>query len=303
MITSLMGFGRARSRMRALIVIASMLGCVGASAAERPRIVVGIAPLKWVVESIASNAVEVSVFLKPGQNPHTFEPSGRQVSEMARASAFLYVGMEVESLLANRVSAQNPKLLCWMVGGLPEMPQGHHSHGPDGACLQMERDPHVWLSPTQLTDIAERCASVLRALLPGQEAALDAGLASTQKRIREVDAEIREILKPVTGRTLLVYHPSWGVFARDYGLVQLMIEEEGRTPSAKHLAGVVARAKQNGVQVLFSNPEAPEAVVTRAAAALGCRVEVADPLAAAWDTNLLDVARRIAAALASERAR
>jgi zinc transport system substrate-binding protein len=302
MITSLMEFGVARSRMRTLGLIGALLWCGGAAAAERPRIVVGIAPLKWVVESIASNVVEVTVFLKPGQNPHTFEPSGRQVSELARASAFLYVGLEVESLLANRVSTQNPKLLCWAVGGLPEMPEGH-AHDPDCRCLQQERDPHVWLSPPRLEAIAEVCASVLRELLPDQAATLNAGLVRTRKRIREVHAEIAEILKPVAGRTLLVYHPSWGLFARDYGLAQLALEEAGRTPSAKHLAGVVARANKDGVHVLFSNPEAPEAVVTRAAAALGCRVEVADPLAAAWDTNLLDVARRIAAALASERDR
>ena len=282
-------------------LIGALLWCFGAAAAERPRIVVGIAPLKWVVESIASNAVDVTVFLKPGQNPHTFEPSGRQVSEMARAAAFLYVGMEVESLLASRVSAQNPKLLCWAVGGLPEMPVTH-AHDLGCLCLR-ERDPHVWLSPTQMEGIAERCASVLQALLPDQAAALDAGLARTRKRIREVHAEIGEILKPVAGRTLLVYHPSWGVFAREYGLNQFALEEEGRTPSAKHLAGVMTRASQDGVRVLFSNPEAPEAVVKRAAAALGCRVEVVDPLASAWDTNLLDVARRIAAALASERAK
>ena len=301
MITSLMEFGVARSRMRTLGLIGALLWCGGAAAAERPKIVVGIAPLKWVVESIASNAVDVTVFLKPGQNPHTFEPSGRQVSEMARASAFLYVGMEVESLLANRVSAQNPKLLCWAVGGLPEMPEGH-AHDPDCRCLQQERDPHVWLSPPRLEGIAEVCASVLHELLPDQAAALDAGLARTLKRIREVHAEIGEILKPVAGRTLLVYHPSWGVFAQEYGLNQFALEEEGRTPSAKHLAGVMTRASQDGVRVLFSNPEAPEAVVKRAATALGCRVEVVDPLASAWDTNLLNVARRIATALASERA-
>jgi zinc transport system substrate-binding protein len=159
----------------------------------------------------------------------------------------------------------------------------------------------VWLSPKRLEAIAERCASALRELLPDQAAELNAGLARTCKRIREVHAEIGEILKPVAGRTLLVYHPSWGVFAQDYGLVQLALEEEGRTPSARHLADVVTRANREGARVLFSNPEAPEAVVARAAAALGCRVEVADPLAAAWDANLLDVARRIAAALASER--
>jgi zinc transport system substrate-binding protein len=160
----------------------------------------------------------------------------------------------------------------------------------------------VWLSPPRLEGIAEVCASVLHELLPDQAAALDAGLARTRKRIREVHAEIAEILKPVAGRTLLVYHPSWGLFARDYGLAQLALEEDGRTPSAKHLAGVVTRASQDGVRVLFSNPEAPEAVVKRAAAALGCRVEVVDPLASAWDTNLLNVTRRIATALASERA-
>jgi len=282
----------------------AVLCALGGFAGERPTVVVGIPPLKWVVESVAGGAVGVAVFLQPGQNPHTFEPSGRQVAELERAAAFLYVGLEVETQVAERLAARKSRLVCRAVGGLQAARAAGHAHGAECPCGgHGQDDPHVWLAPARLEGVAERCAAVLRELLPDRAAAFDEGLARTRARIREVDAEIREILKPAAGRTLLVYHPSWGLFAEAYGLAQLALEDGGKTPSARHMAAVVERAKREGVRVLFSNPEAPEAVVRRAARALGCWLEVMDPLAADWDANLLDAARRIAAALDPEGAR
>ncbi len=283
-----------------VVLLGAAMLCGWCTAAERPLVVVGIPPLKWVVAAIAGDQVEVAVFLKPGQNPHTFEPSGRQVAELAKANAFLYVGLEVEALVARRAAAQMPKLVCRAVGGLPEDAGGGHGHGCPCHGDALDRDPHVWLAPTRLEGVAERCAAVLSELFPDRAAAFGEGLARTRARIREVDAEIKALLKPATGKILLVYHPSWGLFAKTYGLEQVAVEDGGKTPSAKHLAEVVSRAKAAGVQVLFSNPEAPETVVRRAADALRCRVEVIDPLAAAWDANLLDAARRMAAALGTE---
>lgn len=274
------------------------------TAAEKPIVVVGIPPLQWVVASIVGDSAEVGIFLRPGQTPHTFEPVARQVAELSRASAFLYIGLEVERAAAKRALAQNPTLQCRDVGGLvhEEPAEEEHDHTPGHTHDHDGGDPHIWLSPALLEEVAGRCAVALREALPAAAKEIADGLIRTRARIRAVDADVRAILQPVSGRTLLVYHPSWGHFTEAYGLQQLAVEADGRVPSAKHLATVIKQAKQENIRVLFSNPDAPESVVRRAATALKCRVEVIDPLAAAWDTNLLNVARRIAHGVAPEGA-
>lgn len=283
-------------------VTAFLFSVLVSTAAEKPLIVVGIPPLKWVVESIVGESAEVGVFLRPGQTPHTFEPVARQVAELNRASAFLYIGLEVERAAANRATAQNPALRCIDVGGLIHDDaaeevlncEADHTHDHE------QGDPHIWLAPKLLEGVAERCAIALHEALPAASKEIEAGLIRTRARIRAIDTDVCAILAPVSGRTLLVYHPSWGHFAEAYGLHQLAVEADGRAPTAKHLATVIKQAKQEKIRVLFSNPDAPETVVRRAAVALGCRVEVIDPLAVAWDTNVLEAARRVAAAIAPE---
>lgn len=277
----------------------SLLAVTTAVAADRPVIAVGIPPLKWVVESLAGDQVDAVVLLKPGQSPHTFEPSPRQVAALSGARAFLYIGLEVEHTVAARIGAQNPALRRYAVGGLAQQEthdhaEGCHCHGVD------DDDPHVWLAPALLAEVAERCAAALREVLPESATAIDAGLVRTRARIDAVDSEIQVLLKPLAGATLLVYHPSWGRFATAYGLKQRALEADGKTPSAKHLATLVTDARREHVRTLFSNPDAPAAVVRRAAATLGCRVEVIDPLAEAWDENLLRAARLMAAGIAPE---
>jgi len=278
---------------------ASLVAVTAAAASDRPVVAVGIPPLKWVVDMIAGDRVDAVVLLKPGQSPHTFEPSPRQAAALDRAQAFLYIGLETERAVAARAAAQNPALRCVAVGGLAA--PAAHDHAADGPCHgHGGDDPHVWLAPARMAEIAARCAAALRGILPDAAAAIDEGLARARARIDAVDAEARALLKPAAGATLLVYHPSWGHFAAAYGLRQRALEADGKTPSARHLAELATGVRREGVRTLFSNPDAPEAVVRRAAATLGCRVEVIDPLAGAWDENLLRTASRMAAGIAPE---
>ena len=43
-----------------------------------------------------------------------------------------------------------------------------------------------------------------------------------------LDRDIRAILAQSAGKPFLVFHPSWGYFAQDYGLRQIAIEAEGK---------------------------------------------------------------------------
>ena len=113
--------------------------------------------------------------------------------------------------------------------------------------------------------------------------------------IQATDVTVRERLTGLRTRTWVVYHPSWSYFAESYGLVLLAVEEEGRTPSARHLASVIRQAREAGVRTVFAEPQYDRRPVVTLARQIGARVEVIDPLAEAWPEMMRDVAAKLAA--------
>jgi zinc transport system substrate-binding protein len=83
-----------------------------------------------------------------------------------------------------------------------------------------------------------------------------------------------------------VFHPAWGYLARDYGLIQLAIERDGKEPSPDDLARVTRVAGERGIRVIFTQPQFTESGARTVARALDARLVPIDPLALDWDGNL-----------------
>ena len=47
------------------------------------------------------------------------------------------------------------------------------------------------------------------------------------------------------GMTLMVFHPAWGYFCRDYGLRQVAVEVEGKEPKPAQMKALMARQHRN----------------------------------------------------------
>jgi zinc transport system substrate-binding protein len=109
-----------------------------------------------------------------------------------------------------------------------------------------------------------------------------------------LDRELRAILVSVKGRAFLVFHPSWGYFAKDYGLRQIPIEAEGKEPGAKALARVIDLGRREGVKVIFVQTQFSRRTAETVAAAIGARVVAVDPLAENYPQNLRRVAHEFA---------
>jgi len=84
----------------------------------------------------------------------------------------------------------------------------------------------------------------------------------------------------------MVYHPSWGYFARTYGLNQIPIELEGKEPSPKELTQLIKLAKKNSVQAIFIQPQFSQKSARALAQSIGAEVLTANPLAEDWAENL-----------------
>jgi len=126
----------------------------------------------------------------------------------------------------------------------------------------------------------------------GREAYED-NYAGREADLKALDRRISEILAPVRGKTFFVFHPAFGYFARDYGLRQVAVETGGKQPGTRQLEHLIEEAKEQGVRVIFVQPQFARKSAEAIAEAIDGAVVPIDPLARDYLENLERMAERV----------
>jgi len=199
-----------------------------------------------------------------------------------------------------------------MAGHKPPVPGGHEpmhaesGHGPEDPGHEEHHhhdglDPHVWLSPDLALTIVDNVQRALTQARPDLAPVFAANAERARDRIRSLGAEIAAGFQGLASRRFVVFHPSWGYFARQFGLEQMPIEVGGREPSPRELHDLLAEALEHKVRAVFVQPQMSKRTAEVVARELSGRVVEADPLALDWDANLTRVAAELAAAMREAR--
>ncbi len=271
-----------------------------AGAPARIPVFAGIPPVAYLVERIGGPWVEVGVLVQPGQNPHVFQPSPRQVVAIKKAALFFKTDMPFESRLVEMLqSGQGHTRVVdvsdgitkrWLVDECHDEPVafgGGHSHEGHGAG---EWDPHVWLAPQNLKIMAAHVAAALEQAAPAHRDEFRRNLATLRGDLDRLDARIHEALRPFQGQTFYVFHPAFGYFADAYGLRQKAVESEGKPPTPRQLLALIKQARAEGVKIIFLQPQFDARCARTVAAAIGGEVVRMDSLAPDVIKNLNQVA-------------
>jgi zinc transport system substrate-binding protein len=174
----------------------------------------------------------------------------------------------------------------------------HHKGDPEKTNHYEEgTDPHIWLSPRLVKIQARTITDALIEVDPTGQATYENNLAAFIQKLDVLDAHLIEALAPVKGKTLMVFHPAWGYFADAYGLEQEPIEVEGKEPSGQQLARMIELAKDEGVRIIFVQPQFSKRSAMRIAEAIGGAVVPINPLARDYLNNLERVATAVREAL------
>jgi len=262
-----------------------------------PIAFVSIGPQRYLVQSIAGSRIRVEVLVQSGQDPHTFEPTPKQMAQLSRGRLYFRIGVAFERSLIPRIRSSNPqlKIIDTQAGiELREIEEGNHEgedHDEHGL------DPHTWLSPL----LAKRQAQIIRDALieadPGGREEYEAGYRNLAAELDSLHEEIAAVLAPYRGEEIFVYHPAYGYFTDEYGLRQVAVETGGSEPSAQQLARLIERARERQVRIVFVQPQFSRTGAEAVAEAIGGVVVPLDPLAEDYVGNLREMARKIAEAL------
>ena len=304
-----------RNAVIVLVLFSAMLlGAPKAMAAF--EVFVSIPPQKWLSDRIGGQHLVTGVLISKGQDPHTFEPTPKQVEALSHSQLYFTVGLEFEGQIITKIRQSSSKLqIVDCTTGIEKLAMaeqnqkggaavhqdavgkgGHHEdgHGHDRGGL----DPHVWLSPVNLKIMAAEMAKAMIAADPENSGDYTANLKQLNRELDMLDVKIAAQLQPFSGATFFVFHPSFGYFAKRYGLNQEAVEVEGKLPTPKQLSSLITEAKADGAKVIFVQPQFDSRSGAVIAAAIGGEVVPLDALAEDVTGNLETIANKISTALA-----
>lgn len=275
-----------------------------AGASEKLPVFTSIIPQKYFVEKIGGQFVDVSVMVEPGAGPATYEPKPRQMADLTKAKLYFAVGVPFENVWLKKIGAANPGMqIIYTQEGIEKHSMDSHNHEHEGKTDHDKdyeiKDPHIWLAPHLVMIQARNILTALINAVPGQKNFFESNYKLFINEIMDVDSEIRNIF--FTGKRksseFMVFHPSWGYFAKAYGLKQVPVELEGKSPKPAQLQKLILRAKEKNINIIFVQPQFSSKSAKVIASAISGKTAILDSLAFNWDENLKNAALQIRSSL------
>jgi len=266
-----------------LLLVAFMVLAISPVFALSLPVAVSIPPQAFFVRQIGGTRVHIFIMLPPGANPATYEPKPGELLRLSKTSAYFRIRVPFENAWIGKFISVNPKM--WVVDTTRNISKRHLS------------DPHIWLAPTLVKIQVRTICKTLASLDPSSKKFYERNLARFEEKLNVLSKKIQTLFRELKCRTIIVYHPCWGYFAREFGLKQLAVQHEGKNPGASALAGLITTARKLHARCIFAQPQFDTRSACILAGQIGGKVVLIDPLAEAWERNLLEVADKIAVCL------
>lgn len=269
-------------------------------------VAVSVPPQKYFVEKIGGQRVSVTVIGGGSGCPESYEPRPRQMAVISHARIYFAIGLPFEEVWLPKFSASNPgMIICHTDEGVKKIPLAGSASGGNkvdarkpisgaGSHAHGMLDPHIWLSPPLVRIQAQNITKALQKADPANKDYYQKNFEKFSAEITALDVELRKIFmdgKP--GGSFLVFHPSWGYLATEYGLKQVPFENEDREPSPREMMNLVIFAREKGLKVILVQPQMSPKTVDAFAKEIGGQTVLIDPLVENWADNLKAVAIRI----------
>lgn len=231
----------------------------------------------WLVKQISGNSVEILTMIPEGNVPESALPGPRKLARMRQANMQIIVGHPAlffeERYIIPLRKFDSTTVLINMFELAKELQPLRKLEGTD---------PHLWTSPAIMLVTANAIASRLAQLDPENTNIYQQGLQRLVARVKNIDEKIRENVQRSEFRQILVFHPAWGHFSQDYGLSQLAVEAEGKTPDPRSLVNILRKSGKQNINFIISSPGTDQRQAGIIAAQLNIDMLVIDPMSANW---------------------
>lgn len=247
-----------------------VLGCGGARSTPDSRLVDVVAafyPAAYLTQRIGGGDVAVETLTPSGAEPHDLELSTKQVDAILDARLVVLVGGGFQPAVeqaAKQRDGETVDLRALVANG-----------------ERRRDDPHVWLDPTIMQQLASGMEQALARVDPGRRAAYARRASSLRRDLAALDDRYRVGLAACERHDVVTAHAAFGYLARRYDLRQEGVAglSPDAEPSPRRVAELADLVQRRGVTTVFTETlVSPKVAETLAREAGGVRTETLDPL-------------------------
>lgn len=256
-----------------LICALLIVGCGTKNVDSKKTIYVTITPMQALIEEITQGDFNVEVIVPKGASPETFEPTPKQVTAFSDAEFIFSTGLiDFEQSLVKRISGSaelvNLSEGIELIAGSCSHGNHQHKHGVD---------PHIWTSPRALRTMVTHAHDAIIAHYPDSVKYTEA-TERLLERIAALDNYCAARIEAAGVEAIMIYHPAYTYYARDYDIEQIAIEHDGKEPSLRQTTALIERAKEHGIKAILRQPQYSEDKVRAIASDAGAEIITTDPL-------------------------
>jgi len=253
-------------------------------------VVVTVGPQEEFVKRVGGDRVNVTVMVPPGADPHTYEPLPSQMKQVQDAQIYFQVGSGIEFELTwmDKLTSMNSQMkVVNTSAGIQLIP--NTAEAEEGS------DPHVWVSPRNAKIMVENIYQTLVHEDPQNKDYYTKNRDEYLKELDDLDKNITQTMSGKNNTKIMVYHPAWAYFCKDYNLQQISIESQGKEPTPQGISNLVDQARKDNIKVIFVSPQFSTSNAQVIANEIGGKVVIADDLS----ENYLENMKKVAEAFAS----
>ncbi|MFW6030835.1 MAG: metal ABC transporter solute-binding protein, Zn/Mn family [Halanaerobiales bacterium] len=265
---------------------------------------VSVYPVYDITSAIAADRANVHLTVPSGTEIHGYEPSPKKIAAIEKADVFFYIGQGLESwaekIVKNleNLDIQTVKLSEGLeLVKYDNLEHNHeddkdesvqkneaHHHEDDAhnhseeehdiheteAHTHGQYDPHVWLNPMNMKEMARVVKEKLISMDTDNKEFYQENYQEYVKRLNNLDMEYKETLAEKDSNYILVSHAAFGYLGDRYGFKQLSVSglSSHAEPSPGNLAKLLREVKEHEIKYIFketlANPRLVEVVAQEA---------------------------------------
>jgi len=247
-------------------------GCDSCHAASSKgmKVAVSIFPLYDLTRRVAGPDADVILVLPPGHTEHSFDPSPRDVEQVAASKVGVLVGLGLDPWMEKLMKDAAPKAALVKVGEkVPTMTVKEGAIGDEAADKARTTpeedhdhelgatDPHVWMDPSRARTMVAAIGDELAKADPAHAAGYHDRAKQVDEDLAKLDREITDRTAALKTRGFVTFHGSFNYFAAHYNLKILAVIEPfpGSSPTGEYIQEVLKVVEERKVPALYSEPQ------------------------------------------------
>jgi len=237
----------------------------------KPLVVATSTIIADLAQDVGGDEIKLRGILKPGTDPHVYEPRPEDSRFLEEANLILYNGYNLEPGLIKIMKATGGKARQVAVGEVVKPLELDKGKG------EIVPDPHVWGNAENAAAMVNAIRDALIELSPEDKEKFTQNATRLTKELQQLDSWIKQQIAtiPADKRKLITTHDAFQYYGRGYGiaiagtLIGISTEEQ---PSAQTVQRLVESVKKIGVPAIFAETTINPALITTVAQEAGVKL-------------------------------